>query len=303
MGSTFYFGWEETYMVWLQHLGGSGFIHTLLLYLNNFFSMLGEEVVGIAIMGIIYWGIDKEKGRRMGAVIIATNVCNSMIKNIFCRLRPYLVLDNVDLLRDVDGYSFPSGHSANSAAIYGSTAYEFKNKKWLRYIAIFVPICVAISRNFLGAHWPTDVIVGLLQGFLIFVIVEFLYNKINNTYLIMGIILLISSIGLFYCKTEDYFTTYGMTIGMILGCLFEERFVKFTNTKKISLILLRTVGGIAIFLLSNAAIKACIGHLFQENTPGDNAMRILRYALVVFLLIGVYPFSFRLEKKTQSSAP
>ena len=188
MGNVFYFGWEEQYLIWLQHLGESGILHTILLALNNFFSMLGEETVCVAVMGFIYWGISKEKGRRIGIVVVAANISNGMIKNIFKRLRPYQVLDKVNLLREVGGFSFPSGHSANAAALYPATAYEFKSKKWLKYIAVIVPICVAVSRNFLGAHWPTDVLVGLIQGILIFAIVEFLSAKIDNKYIVYGIL-------------------------------------------------------------------------------------------------------------------
>ncbi|MDD6195134.1 MAG: phosphatase PAP2 family protein [Lachnospiraceae bacterium] len=297
MGNVFYFGWEKAYMVWIQHLGESGIFHTILLALNNFFSMLGEETICVAVMGLVYWGISKEKGRRIGIVVIAANISNGMIKNIFKRLRPYQVLNDVNLLREVGGYSFPSGHSANAAALYPTTAYEFKNKKWLKYMAIIVPICVAISRNFLGAHWPTDVLVGLLQGIAIFLIVELLSSKINNKYIVYGILLLVGFFGMFYCKTTDYFNSYGMMVGVFFGTLFEERFVNFENTKKVSLMLLRTIFGAVVYLGCNALIKAAIGGIFVEDTMGYFLMRVIRYALVVFILLGIYPMAFRLEKK------
>lgn len=297
MGHIFYFGWEEQYLVWLQNLGGNGFLHTILLYLNNFFSMFGEETICVAVMGFVYWGINKDKGRRIGLVVIMANIANGMIKNIFCRLRPYQSLDSIELLRDVDGYSFPSGHSANSAALYPTTAYEFKNKKWLTPFAIIIPILVAVSRNYLGAHWPTDVLVGLLQGILIFVVVEFLSNKITNKYILYLIMLAICAIGFFYCKTDDYFNSYGMLIGLLFGTLFEEKFVNFENTTNVGLMILRTIGGGILYLLCNTLIKMAIGHIFEEATMGYFLMRTIRYALVVFLLIGVYPLLFQLEKK------
>lgn len=297
MGNVFYFGWEEQYMVWIQHMGESGIFHTILLALNNFFSMLGEETVCVGIMGLVYWGISKEKGRRIGIVVVAANISNGMIKNIFKRLRPYQVLDNVNLLREVGGYSFPSGHSANAAALYPTTAYEFKSRKWLRYIAIIVPICVAVSRNYLGAHWPTDVLFGLLQGLAIFLIVEVLSAKIDNKYIVYGILLLVGFLGMFYCKTEDYFNSYGMMLGVFFGTMFEEKFVNFENTKKVSLMLLRTIFGAVVYLGCNALIKALIGGIFVEDSMGYFLMRVIRYALVVFIMMGVYPLAFRLEKK------
>lgn len=297
MGNIFYFGWEEQYLVWLQHLGGNGTVHSVLLFLNNLFSFLGEETICVAIMGLVYWGINKEKGRRIGIAVITANVCNGMIKNIFCRLRPYQSLNNVELLRDVDGYSFPSGHSANSAALYPTTAYEFKEKKWLKYFAICIPLLVAVSRNFLGAHWPTDVIVGLLQGILIFILVEFLSAKCHNIYVVYGILLIAGFFGMFYCKTSDYFNSYGMLIGACLGTLFEEKAVNFENTHKVSLIILRTIGGAVAYLVCNIALKAVLGNLFEQDTTGYFLMRTLRYSILLFLLIGVYPMLFKVEKK------
>lgn len=302
MGQIFYFGWEETYLVWLQNLGGDSLLHTILFYLNNFFSMLGEETVCVGVMGLVYWGISKEKGRRIGTIVITANICNGMIKNIFCRLRPYQSLESIHLLRDVGGYSFPSGHSANSAALYPTTAYEFKNKKWLTTLAICIPILVAISRNFLGAHWPTDVIVGLLQGFLIFLLVEFLSAKLQNIYVVYAILLIAGFLGMFYCKTTDYFNSYGMLIGLFFGTLFEEKLVRFENTSNLPLILLRTIGGAITYLASNNLLKALLNPLFAEDTTGHFMMRVLRYALVAFLLIGVYPLIFRIEDKFKKQA-
>lgn len=296
MGNIFYFGWEEQYLIWLQHLGGTGVLHSVLLFFNNVFSMFGEETVCVAIMGLVYWGIDKEKGRRIGAVVITANICNGMIKNIFRRLRPYQTLEQVELLRKVDGFSFPSGHSANAAALYPTTAYEFKKIKWFVPFAVAIPLLVAISRNYLGAHWPTDVIFGLLQGFIVFLVIEFLHAKVKNQYLLYLCMLAVFSVGMFYCKTSDYYNSYGMLIGLLFGTLFEEKAVRFENSNRLPVIVSRTIFGAVCYLASNAVLKSLIGDLFPTDTAGYFMMRTLRYALVTFLLIGVYPLTFRLEK-------
>lgn len=300
MGEVFYFGWEEPYLVWLQHLGGTGIFHTILLALNNFFSMFGEETACVAVMGLIYWGINKDKGLRIGLAVITANLSNGLIKNIFKRMRPYQALESVELLRDVGGYSFPSGHSANAASLYPTVAYEFRDKKWLKYIAVILPVLVAVSRNFLGAHWPTDVIAGLIQGIVIFTIIEFVSAKVSNKHVIYLVLLALCSVGIFYCRTDDYYNSYGMMIGLFFGMLFEEKFVRFENTKRLANILLRTAGGAILFAALNPAIKLVIGGLFDEGTAGYFLMRVVRYALVTFILIGVYPLAFRLEKKEKT---
>lgn len=296
-GVIWFLPFEEQLIVWLQHLGEGTVLQTILFYLNNFFSFLGEEMICIAVMGFVYWGLDKKRGERIGAAIMLTNVSIGLLKNIFSRVRPWAASGSIDLLRDVDGFSFPSGHSANCTALYPTTAYEFKERKWLKWIAVFVPLLCGVSRCYVGAHWPTDVIVGLATGLLIFALVEAVLRSGFNKYVFYFILIAVSSVGLLYCTTNDYFNSYGMLIGFVFGLLFEQRFTRFENTGNLWLALLRTAVGGALYFALSSIIKLLIGNLFPAGSMGCLLMRSVRYALVVFLLVGVYPYAFRLEKK------
>ena len=296
-GVIWFLPFEEQLIVWLQHLGEGTVLQTILFCLNNFFSFLGEEIICIAVMGFVYWGLDKKRGERIGAAIMLTNVSIGLLKNIFSRVRPWAASSSIDLLRDVDGFSFPSGHSANCTALYPTTAYEFKERKWLKWVAIFVPLLCGISRCYVGAHWPTDVIVGLATGLLIFALVEVVLRSGFNKYVFYFILIAVSSVGLLYCTTNDYYNSYGMLIGFVFGLLFEQRFTRFENTGNLWLALLRTAVGGALYFALSSIIKLLIGNLFPAGSMGYLLMRSVRYALVVFLLVGVYPYAFRLEKK------
>lgn len=296
-GVIWFLPFEEQLIVWLQHLGEGTVLQTILFYLNNFFSFLGEEMICIAVMGFVYWGLDKKRGERIGAAIMLTNVSIGLLKNIFSRVRPWAASGSIELLRDVDGFSFPSGHSANCTALYPTTAYEFRERKWLRWVAVFVPLLCGISRCYVGAHWPTDVIVGLATGLLIFALVEAVLRSGFNKYIFYFILIAVSSVGLLYCTTNDYFNSYGMLIGFVFGLLFEQRFTRFENTGNLWLALLRTVMGGALYFVLSSLIKLLIGNLFPAGSMGYLLMRSVRYGLVVFLLVGVYPLAFRLEKK------
>ena len=135
-GVVWFMPFEETLIVWLQQLGAGTPLQAVLILLNNFFSFLGEEIVCIGVMGFVYWGLDKKRGERIGAAIMLANISVCMVKNIFSRVRPWVASQDIELLRDVDGFSFPSGHSANCTALYPTTAYEFRKQKWLRRAAI-----------------------------------------------------------------------------------------------------------------------------------------------------------------------
>ena len=134
-GSIFYYDWELQLMEWLQaHIGSSGFGFWLLSNLSAF----GEQLLLVAVMGFLYWGLNKEFGKYLGLNVLMANVWNPMIKNVFLRLRPYFVPGyKVELLRPIDpeadimdvtaqGYSFPSGHSTSAVAAYGSLAAHEK---------------------------------------------------------------------------------------------------------------------------------------------------------------------------------
>ncbi|MCZ0717214.1 phosphatase PAP2 family protein [Aerococcus kribbianus] len=101
-------------------------------------------------------------------VVIAFGILNSMVKYIVMRPRPSVVPH----LIEQGGFSFPSGHSCGSMIFYGALAVllfeRYKDKKWGRRLAGFVltffPITIALSRLYLGVHYPSDTVAGLSLG-------------------------------------------------------------------------------------------------------------------------------------------
>ena len=63
MGVNFAFNWELQLIEWLQNAGGS-----VGVALASFFTMFGEELILIAILGFIYWCWDKEYGKEMNGL-------------------------------------------------------------------------------------------------------------------------------------------------------------------------------------------------------------------------------------------
>ena len=305
-GTVFYFEWEMKLMEWLQAtVGSTGFGAWLLSNLSAF----GEQVVLVAILGFLYWGLNKEFGKYVGVNILMVNVWNPMIKNLVLRLRPYFVAGyDVRLLRLIDrkadamdvaaqGYSFPSGHSANAAALFGSLAAHEKKRRWLWILAFVLPLLVGFSRVFVGAHFPTDVFCGWLLGAAIVALLPWLRRKIRNRWLFYGILLAVSVPGFFYCSSHDYFTSFGMLLGFLIAEPFEEKFVKFENTSNLFRCLLRTLGGAVLYFALNALLKLPFpAELLEGSGFASYLVRTLRYAAVIFAIIGVYPMLFNVTK-------
>lgn len=89
-----------------------------------------------------------------------------VVKLLVARARPPVAL----ALAPSHGFSFPSGHSAEAVAVYGGFAallslILIRRVAWsLWLVTAAVVVWVASSRLYLGVHWFTDVIAGLLLG-------------------------------------------------------------------------------------------------------------------------------------------
>lgn len=110
-----------------------------------------------------------QKTRRAGiccalALILDLLAVNIAIKPLVARIRPYQVLPEITLITNLPGdYSFPSGHSAASFAAAWAL-FRSGRKKWGAW-ALALAALIALSRLYVGVHYPTDVLGGTLIGF------------------------------------------------------------------------------------------------------------------------------------------
>ncbi len=303
-GNTFFFPWEVNLMEWLQgHISGTG------ISIISLFSMFGEELLLILIVGFVYWCYDKKLGRTMGLSAIMGLAWNTMAKNIALRRRPYFDHEGIKILRVVEpeadiydisaqGYSFPSGHSTNAATVFGSLAVNLR-KRWVTVVAIVIPLLTGISRFVVGAHYPTDVLAGWLLGLISVLIVRLLEKRVKNTLALYGILLVASVPGFFYCKSADYFTAMGLLIGFMAGTLLDDHCVHFENTRKPLWMVVRVVGGLAVYLVLSKVLKMPFSKEFlSSGSTAALMVRCARYAIIAFVDFGVYPMLFKFEKRT-----
>jgi undecaprenyl-diphosphatase len=110
-----------------------------------------------------------------------------LFKEVFKRLRPCHEPEISGLVRLVKGhcggkYGFISSHAANTFAIATFTLLIIRSKYYSIFI-IFWATLLSYSRIYLGIHYPGDVLVGALYGFLIGVLIYRLFifaeKKIN----------------------------------------------------------------------------------------------------------------------------
>ncbi len=121
-----------------------------------------------------------KKSRRAGIlslVALALSLCisNLLLKNYVARVRPYEVLSGLtSLIGPVSGYSFPSGHA--SAGFAAAAVISRSCRKWIGWPCLALAFLLSISRLYVGVHYPTDVICGAIIGFLIGLILFWLFG-------------------------------------------------------------------------------------------------------------------------------
>lgn len=132
-------------------------------------SFLGQPpfTIGIGFLAVgLGWGGANYPLLYAGGMVLFTLLVGSAVKIVMRRTRP--VTEYVSRMW-FKSYSFPSGHSVGAVVAYGLIAYlAWQFASPLTYaiagVAVVLMALIGISRVYLGAHYPTDVIAGWLLG-------------------------------------------------------------------------------------------------------------------------------------------
>lgn len=151
----------DNIMVLITSMGDAGLIWILMgisLAISKKYRKVGFMVLGALILGLI--------------------LGEGILKNIIQRDRPFIDLEGINMIiKAPTSYSFPSGHTTSSFAAAGVIAMNFKNKS----IYVFtLAILIALSRLYLGVHYPTDIIAGIILGLTCSYTAMFIGNKFKS---------------------------------------------------------------------------------------------------------------------------
>ena len=289
------------------------FLHSLRNISNPFLdrlfeiiTMFGEETILIGILAFFYFLYDKKIGQVIAYTLFTSLMVNHTLKGLVKYERPFHFDPELDSVRieTATGYSFPSGHTHQAATLYSSIAKNLNvsRKKLLWTFCLVIILLVGFSRLWLAVHYPKDVIVGLIVGLIMTFLCNYLYKKFANKYY-NSLILFIISLFLFspllfiYYENsyediyvyKNFYVCFSMYAGFIAAYAIEEKYVKFSCSTSTRKKLLRLLGAAFSVLLIKLGLKEVFKIFFENSIFLD----MIRYFLMTFVCMGLYPFLFR----------
>ena len=152
-------------------------------------------------------------------------------------------------------------------------------------ISGIIIVSVAISRLYLGVHYPKDVLFGAIFGLLTSFITYKLFNKVNNKIALYFGTFIIFIPAFLYAHSADFIKGMGTFLGFVLGIYVEKKYINFSVEGNLSNKILRVVIGLAILMILKIGLKAIL--------PKKLVFDFIRYFMVVFFGIGLYPAIFK----------
>lgn len=261
----------------------------------------GEEIMLLGLICVLYWCVDKKLAYRMTFAYLPSALAVNTIK-LTCRVeRPWVrdpAFTAVEAAKkSATGYSFPSGHTQNATALFGTLAYTFR-RVWLKILIFLIIPLVMLSRMYLGVHTPADVCTSFLVSIVIVIGMNVLADKITlnkkRRLIIMLFLMIIAAATMVYTyalydngiiaykDAADSFKGCGGGFGFALGWFVESEYIQFDpKNDHPGIQVLKFLIGLGGALLLKEGIKHLCGVNFFTDT--------FRYFVVMLWVMLVMP--------------
>jgi membrane-associated phospholipid phosphatase len=281
-----------------------------------FLSFLGSEYFYLLMLPVLYWGVSRRIGVRLGALLLFSVVVNEIFKVGFAQPRPYWLDASLGQGRELS-FGLPSGHSQNAFLIWLFLALQTSERKLWVPLALLLALAISFSRIYLGVHFPTDCLAGAAIGLVILggyrwggpAWMRFWHQLSPFQKITFGIVSTAFLAAIYAVAmiigTNDYHVDYGNValevvqnarfgtvisprlgafLGLICGVALAARYVDFEART--------TVGPLAIRFVIGFIGLAVVYLGLREVLPNGIIWSFLRYGLVSFWVIFGAPIVF-----------
>ncbi len=256
----------------------------------NIITLLGSEVFYLLLLPLLYWCVDKRLAQRLAYLFLFSAYINTALKSLFRHPRPFQYDPRVLKLSiepaEALGYGLPSGHSQAAVTVWGYLVTQAR-RQWVRVLAVALMILIPFSRIYLGVHFPTDVLAGLLIGAIwlgLFLLIEprlerWLARRSAGVQIGLAVIVPILLLAL-HSSNKDTVAAMATLIGVGVGIVIEGRTLRFSAKGPVWQRALRFLMG----MLGILALRGGLALVFPGG--GQNLYTLLR--AICYTAIGLW---------------
>lgn len=258
----------------------------ILTLIMTIITMMAEGLFIVGILAGLYWCIDKKVATKLSWSVLFSLVGNGVIKNLVRMPRPFQVEDITPLRPETaTSYSFPSGHTQTATSFWSSAMLVIRTRG-IKIAGVTIIILTAISRMYLGVHWPMDVVGGIAFGVIFTLIATKLLDEdasitmkhVVGTSIVLLIVLCLK-------VDADLYKSAAALWGMSLGVYIEQSYIKFIpyQSKKVQ------IKKIIVGIIGLVIIYIGIGVLL----PDVKIIDVIKYATTLLWVTAGAPYFFK----------
>ncbi len=254
---------ELNFLLWLQSFA-TPWLDTAMGAITN----LGSEYFYLAILCFLYWCVDVRGTLRLFVLFLSTVYIGGALKEIVGRPRPFQAFPDLIRARYTEtagDMAFPSGHALDATVFWGYLAMVVR-RRWLYVTAPIVVVLVAFSRLYLGLHWPTDVLGGVLIGLLLLGAAYILFRLLAGMPLqakfpVTLVLALLPLLFFVLFPSHSSAQSMGALFGALLGHIIERQYIRFPVRRPWWQQVLKAIIGLAGILLLFVGLSSILAPL------------------------------------------
>lgn len=159
----FILSFDASILLWIQENLRADWLTPFVLFYTKL-GGLGRIWIAASLIFLCFRKTRRAGAAGLTALVFSLCLNNICLKRMIARIRPYEVIEGLELIgRKATDFSFPSGHTGSSFAAASAFFWTLPKGKG-RWILVFAAILMAFTRLYIGIHYPTDIIGGMITG-------------------------------------------------------------------------------------------------------------------------------------------